>query len=163
MIILFNCKWHRGSRLQRDFMSEPWVAPGRISVLIEKDIMLITSISESLVAPVKWCLIGCGLGERPKVFLLGPCQACKWAEPAGREVEPPCVWTHVMILTNIKIWPIQQVSLGRQRGERRWDRAREEREVGWQSGASKAPTYVTALERQGGGRVKSPRGERIGD
>ena len=50
---MFDCKWHRGSRLQRVFMLEPWMAPERISVLIEKDIVLIISVSESLAALVK--------------------------------------------------------------------------------------------------------------
>ena len=38
-------------------------------------------------------------------FLLGPCLTCKWAGPTDREAEPPDVWTRIIILMKIKLWP----------------------------------------------------------
>ena len=58
-------------------MSEPWVAPRRIFVLIEKELVLISGIPESGAAPVERCLIGCRPGTNLEAFFLGPCQTCE--------------------------------------------------------------------------------------
>ena len=80
-IVLSNCKWCRSSGLRKVFVSEPWVAPRRISVLIGKDLVLIAGIPKSCAALIEWCLIGCGLRMRPEAFFLKPRHAWKWAGP----------------------------------------------------------------------------------